>query len=296
MGADQDTRRRQIAQGVQIAEQADVKTSAAKALNDRDERRHSREDALDAREFEHLVRATHRMKDSQALEARFALFVAGKLGLRGGELAHLDESWVDWTERHIEIPEHDSCTKGKRDGEVCGYCRRRAIEEMETNNLTLDQAATAIKVEYADETLAELGEEGIREAAEQLRDQVNITKEEALSRRWKPKTPQSAREVPFDFDIRVQMTIEDFFDEFDSWEKSKSTLNRRIDRIAEVCEEDIEIYPHALRATAASTHASREVSAYSLMSIMGWSDIGTARSYINSNNEKAAREIRSKHR
>ena len=56
------------------------------------------------------------------------------------------------------------------------------------------------------------------------------------------------------------------------------------------------VYPHALRATAASAHASRGVSAYSLMSTMGWSDIGTARAYIRSNEEQANREIRSAHR
>lgn len=296
MGTDQDTRRRQIAQGVQIAGQPDVPTSASKALNDRDERRHSREDALDPREFEYLVRATHKMKPAQELEGRTALYATGKLGLRGGEVAHLHEDWINWTERRIEIPEHDSCRKGKRSGEVCGYCRRRALEEMETNNISQEEAIAAIRAEYSDEVLTQLDAEAIQQAAHDLRDEVNITEEEALSRRWKPKTPQSARHVPFDFDVRVQMTIEDFFDEYDSWEKSKSTLNRRINRIAELCEEDIEIYPHALRATAASTHAAREVSAYSLMSIMGWSDIGTARSYINSNSTQAAREIRSKHR
>lgn len=296
MGTDQDTRRRQIAQGVQIAGEPDVPTSASKALSDRDERRHSREDALEPREFEYLVRATHRMKPDQELEGRFALYAAGKLGLRGGEIAHVCEEWINWTERRIEIPEHDNCTKGKRPGEVCGYCRRRALEEMETNNISMDEAVAAIQAEYSDEVLEELGESGIRQAAHDLQEEVNISEEEALSRRWKPKTPQSSRHVPFDFDVRVQMCVEDFFDEYSSWQKSKSTLNRRINRIAELCEKEIEIYPHALRATAASTHASREVSAYSLMSIMGWNDIGTARSYINSNSTQAAREIRSKHR
>jgi len=92
------------------------------------------------------------------------------------------------------------------------------------------------------------------------------------------------------------MTLERFFEEFDGWEKSKSTVNRRIERIAEYVDDDVHIYPHALRATAASALSKRDVSAYSLMSIMGWSDIATARIYISSNEDRAADEIRSKNR
>lgn len=292
----QDTRRQQIATGTQIASQERIKASATKALNEREDRRHSREDALSNREFVTLVNATHRMKDGQALEARAALYLTGKLGLRGGELAHLDQSWINWTDNVIEIPEHDSCEKGKRPGEVCGYCRRRAKEAVETNNLSLQEALDAIRHEYSDDVLRQLDDDAIRAEAEDLREQVNITMEDALAERWSPKTPASARQIPFDFDVRIEMCIEEFFEAYSGWEKSKSTLNRRIDRVAEIADADIEVYPHALRATAASTHASREVSAYALMSIMGWSDIATARSYILSNDEQAAKEIRSKHR
>lgn len=292
----QDTRRQQIATGTQIASQERIKASATKALNEREDRRHSREDALSNREFVTLVNATHRMKDGQALEARAALYLTGKLGLRGGELAHLDQSWINWTDNVIEIPEHDPCKKGKRPGEVCGYCRRRAKEAVETNNLSLQEALDAIRHEYSDDVLRQLDDDAIRAEAEDLREQVNITMEDALAERWSPKTPASARQIPFDFDVRIEMCIEEFFDAYSGWEKSKSTLNRRIDRVAEIADADIEVYPHALRATAASTHASREVSAYALMSIMGWSDIATARSYILSNDEQAAKEIRSKHR
>lgn len=291
-----DVRSEQIAQAIETSTSKPIKKSATKALRDQQDRRHSREDALTDREFEHLVRASYNVKESQRLEARAALFLAGRLGLRGGEIAHLEEDWIDWKDRVIEIPEHAACTKGKFEGEVCGYCRRRALEELRTNNLTVDEAIEAVQYELDDDVLRDLGEEGIRQAALNLRDEVNITYEEAISRRWKPKTKQSARRVPYDFDIRAEMLIEEFFEEFEAWTKSKSTVNRRIERLAERAEIEIDVYPHALRATAASTHASRGVSAYSLMSTMGWSDISTARAYINGNDEQAAREIRSKHR
>ncbi|WDY79218.1 hypothetical protein ORF_00033 [Halorubrum tailed virus] len=125
---------------------------------------------------------------------------------------------------------------------------------------------------------------------------MNITYEEAVGRRWKPKTPKPAREVPFDFDVRVELTLEEFIDRYSSWEKSKSTVNRRINRIAEIAAPDGRVYPHSLRATAASFCAARNVSAYSMMSILGWRDIGTARACIASNSKQANREIRSKNR
>jgi hypothetical protein len=129
---------RRIQEGIQIGK-ADkpIKTSASKALRDRDERRHSREDALSDRQFETLVESTYQIKPSQQLECRMALYLAGRLGLRGGEIAHLSNDWVDWSEKLIVIPEFDQCTKGENEGEICGYCRRRAIDELTTNNLTV---------------------------------------------------------------------------------------------------------------------------------------------------------------
>lgn len=279
-----------------IQQHKPIKSSATKAINNETSRRHSREDALTERQFEKLVRASYELKTSKELEARTALYLTGKLGMRGGEVAHLHQDWINWQDRVIEIPEQHPCSKGVNPGEVCGYCRRRAVEELKTNNLTVHEATDAIRHEYDADLLSQLGDEGIRNHALDLRDRVNITYKEAVSRRWKPKTPKSARRIPFDFDVRVEMTIEQFFRKYDSWSKSKSTLNRRIKTLSEAVDEDINIYPHALRATAASTHASRGVSAFSLMTIMGWSDIATARMYIQSNAEQAAREVRSKHR
>ena len=217
------------------------------------------------------------------------------MGLRGGEIAHLDAEWVDWQARVIEIPEHDTCTKGDNPGEVCGYCRRRAVDEVRARNLSIDGAVAALRQE-SPERVAEMGDDELRDAAQDLRSDVNRTVAEACADRWQPKTPHAARTIPFDFDARIPLVLESFFERFDGWEKSKATLNRRVNRVAEVADVDANVYPHALRATAASAHAARDVSAYSLMNTMGWSDIATARAYVASNDEQAAREIRSKHR
>jgi integrase len=293
-----DKRRRNISQGIQIDRQRpEIKQSAAKALDSRANRGHSRDDALTPRQFEKLLSASHEIDNERiALEARAALFICGRLGLRAGEAAHLHTEWMNWSEGVIEIPEYWPCDKGDRDGEVCGNCRRRALDDLTTNNLTEQEAIDAIRHVIEDGQMEPLSDADVLEKSVALRGDVNITYDEALEKRWQPKTPQSARTVPFDFDVRIELCLESFFEKFDGWERSVCTLNRRIDRLADIAEIDQNVYPHCLRATAASTHASRDISVYALMSVLGWSDPSTARMYVQSNHEQANREIRSKHR
>jgi len=244
-----------------------------------------------------MLQATYQMdKGWKGLEGRFALMATGRLGMRGGEATHFAREWRNPEKNIIEIPEHDPCEKGKREGEICGYCRRRSLEHVKANNLSIDDAVAAIKHVYTEAQLAQLDEDDLVDEAIALRKEVNITMAEARSQRWEPKTDAGAREIPTDFDVRVEMVLDEFFERYDCWPKSKATLNRRINDVAAAAGIDDPVYPHCLRATAASMHASRNVSAYSLMSIMGWSDIATARSYIRANSEQANREVRSKHR
>ena len=98
------------------------------------------------------------------------------------------------------------------------------------------------------------------------------------------------------FDVRVQLIIEEFIDKYERFPISKATLNRRVNRVVNRANVKGRVYPHSLRATAASLLASRDVSLFSLMSFMGWNDIETARSYLSSSEQSAAREIRNKYR
>jgi len=57
--------------------------------------RHSKEDALDTREFELLLEGARQLKQSDYYydhDPEFTIYVLGRLGLRRGELCHLDES------------------------------------------------------------------------------------------------------------------------------------------------------------------------------------------------------------
>jgi site-specific recombinase XerD len=55
------------------------------------------------------------------------------------------------------------------------------------------------------------------------------------------------------------------------------------------------IYPHCLRATAASYHAYRGVAPVPLQALMGWSDLATAQKYIRISGTATARAVRNIH-
>lgn len=253
--------------------------------------RYSREDALTEREFVLLLEATDELKESKQLQAKFILMAAGRLGMRSGEIAHIDNSWVNKHQGLISIPEHQPCTNGTNDGEICGYCRNRARDYLQTHNTSVEEVMAELDEEFSDD----IDNASKRQIAEKRASEHNVTISDIAERWWQPKTPAAVRSIPYDFDVRLQLTIERFFDAYDSFPISKATLNRRVKRTAELSPLKKRIYPHSLRATAATTHASRNVSPYALMSIMGWRDMDTARTYISASDESAAIEIRSKH-
>ena len=101
---------------------------------------HSKEFALDAHEFERYIEGCRRIDDKiQRVEALFVGFIAGRLGLRAGEILHLSESWIDWRNRMIDIPAYDPCTRGD-DGGPCGYCRAQARQTADRSELSLQEA------------------------------------------------------------------------------------------------------------------------------------------------------------
>lgn len=218
---------------------------------------HSSEAALTDAQFETLVDAAYELDEPFQTEVVFVLYAAGRLGMRAGEIAHVDESWVNWERSIIEIPSHDACTEGEH-GCVCGYCKKAA-----------EQAC-----EYDDD----------------------LTMAEALDQRWNPKTPNSARAIPFDFDGRVEAVVEAFFDEFDGYQHSRASINRRVDRALDAAEMPRDqCWPHALRATAATFHAYRGVDVVPLQALFGWADLATAQKYIRLSGGATQQALRETH-
>lgn len=225
--------------------------------------RHSREDALNSREFELLVEGARELSRSDyyySPDPPFVVYVLGRLGLRRGELAHLSEEWIDWRDEMITIPHHHECTKGDGGG-PCGYCRQLARQRAE------------------------------------VADDLDI--EEALDWMWVPKTEAAAREIYFGFDERLKLAIERYFssDEYSRFEASSTAINRRAKKAAELAPElDPEnIRPHSLRATAATYHAGRGLELLPLMQMMGWAQPQTAEIYIGRNGNNTARQLSAIH-
>lgn len=219
--------------------------------------RHSHEDALSEQAFEDLIDATTQLDDPVGSQATFAIYCAGRLGMRSGEIIHMRESWVDWDRQMIRIPTFEPCEKGN-DGGICGYCRQQAEQ-------TLDYDPS-----------------------------INVEMEK--ERRWKPKTPAAARAIPFNFDAEIQSVIKWWFAEHDSFPISRVSLNRRIDAAAEAAGIDAEnLYPHALRATAASYHAYRGLQVAPLKAFMGWENLDGAEPYIRLSGGATARALEDVH-
>jgi len=204
--------------------------------------RHSHQDALDDQTYRQLLDAAHDLDEPFNAETAFILVAGGRLGMRGGEISHCKEHWVNWSRELIEIPKHEPCTDGQN-GEVCGYCRSQS-----------EQA---------------------------LGYDPSIPLEQELSERWKPKTSNSARAIPFGFDAEVKAVVEAFFNENDEYPHSRVSVNRRVDRVArEAGVDSTRVYPHALRATAATHHAYRGLRTVPLQSLLGWERIETAQKYV----------------
>ncbi|WP_238532831.1 site-specific integrase [Halalkalicoccus jeotgali] len=222
--------------------------------------RHSSEDALSEREFQLLLEGAASLRDPYAQQARFVILVAGRLGMRAGEIAHMDRSWIDWRNQMIVVPRHDPCTKARGEAGPCGYCKRLAEQAADHN--------------------------------------PELSYEAALARAWTPKTDSAARSIPFDFDPRTDLVIERFFERYEKFPHSKQAVNRRVNKAAEVTDEldEDSIYPHCLRATAATYHASRGLSALPLQSMLGWSDLSTSQKYVRRSGEATARALRTVHR
>jgi integrase len=64
----------------------------------------SRDDALDDQEFEQLLQAC----DPKNPRERLVILLAGDLGMREGEIAHMRRSWINSQKGHVVIPSKDA--------------------------------------------------------------------------------------------------------------------------------------------------------------------------------------------
>lgn len=221
--------------------------------------RYSADDRLEPRAYEHLLRGALELDPEFSIQAELAILAAGRLGMRSGEIAHLREEWIDWRDQKIHVPHHEPCTKG-RDGGVCGHCRQLGKQKVD---------------------------------ADPSRDLDGV-----LARMWQPKTDAASRAIPFGHDARTELALDRFFDRYDAWPISHNGVGRRIKRAARSAREldADEIYAHCLRATAATFHAGRGLSAIHLQALMGWKQLDTAQHYVRMSGDAVASALERTHR
>lgn len=135
-----------------------------------------------------------------------------------------------------------------------------------------------------------------RQARSEARTSDELSYRNALAGRWHPKTTASARVIPFDVSLRVELFIEEFEERDEAFPKSTTTINRRLQEAVEQSDLTGRVYPHCLRATAAIYHSYRGVTPVPLQGMMGWSDLTTAQKYIRISGIATARAIHKAHR
>lgn len=216
----------------------------------------SAERAISQDTFRELLKEANELEPLLDLEMRFFLITAGRLGLRVGEIIHMDKSWVDFKNEWVSIPKHDPCTKGK-DGGICGHCRQGAKQMAEVNNISQDNAEKLY---------------------------------------WKAKTVRASRDVPYSFHDTAKEVIEGYFNEYDQVIFSGTKANRMTNRITEKAGlDDVDVTPHGLRATAAMYHVETGIDMWALQSLMGWAYPNTARKYILNNSRRTKNLLEERH-
>lgn len=134
-----------------------------------------------------------------------------------------------------------------------------------------------------------------QQASQETANNEQLTHEEAMDGRWHPKTVASARSIPVDLSLRLELCLERFTDQYEEFPRSRTAVNRRVNAAADAADLDGRVYPHCLRATAASYHAYQGVAPVPLQALMGWSDLATAQKYIRISGKATADALRQVH-
>jgi len=110
---------------------------------------------------------------------------------------------------------------------------------------------------------------------------------------WKPKTARGART------IRIHPILKPILEQYmaghDGIDIGRIQTWRIVKRIAEDAIVLHSVYPHCMRATAASGYAFDGISAASLRYLFGWSRLSSAEAYVQSDRKRALAEQEAVH-
>jgi len=267
------------------------------------------------------------------MESQFLAFVGGQFGLRPGEICHMTEDWINWRRWMVEIPQHEGWEKAKDGGicgycrqnaqqrveynsltlpeaqlevlreemgphlpyELSGRLQamHRAAVDSDLDDEFIERQLTSLLESTETAQDADVLLEAIDEAAQKHQSRNSIDMEDGRDLMWRAKTENAARKVPFDCYPRTEFTIERFFDRFDAWPESFTTIARRVDEVLQEADEPDQssTTPHGLQATAALRSAASGMTPLAMRSMFGWSSISTARAYVSDSPANTQRQL-----
>jgi integrase len=108
---------------------------------------------------------------------------------------------------------------------------------------------------------------------------------------WTPKTKHGVRSIPFHFEIRLETILRAYFALYEDVGISRIAIFQQIKNIAKKSGITHRVYPHALRATAATQFGHRLPTPI-VCYVMGWTLIKTGEVYITPSKRQTLEEFK----
>lgn len=201
-------------------------------------------------------------------------------GFRASELAHMQANWLHLDDQYAKVLGLDYIQIPKT-GQFCDCydCKLQHYLEVE---------AAKPGIKYSKPWYSQIRKEFDYDTAE--------------GRYWQPKTENSERKIPVVYPI-FKNALTNFYLTHNQLQYSRMWIWSRINNISgdiwgkrRIIDQEKKkyktvltriLYPHALRATAATLWAFKGMNATALKTIMGWSSIEIADIYVKSDERQA---------
>jgi integrase len=131
-------------------------------------------------------------------------------------------------------------------------------------------------------------------ARQEANQKENVSFEESMAERWKPVSESAQRTVHFHYNTDIVELYKRFFELYDEWPVSRTTINRRVKRIvrnSKLNRAPNSINPQTLRACAAYYQADQGMNASALADMMGWKQDETSLKFIKSADDGVRSEL-----
>ena len=167
-----------------------------------------------------------------------------------------------------------------------GRLTLRRGELLHLNNSWLGRERTLIKIPRFEDCDCPY----CHDRAENYAEDRDMTVTKAMEYTWSPKTVAGVRAVYYGWSGYTIEAVEQFVDVVGELDICASTINRRVDALADYAGVE-DLYPHALRAASAFFWSDIGLEAAYLQAIMGWNSIEVAVAYLRASGTQLAQRI-----